>query len=356
MTLRIRVKMSYSDLATVFHDSRKEPEIGPLVRRIRLVISIFQGYIAIALVCVGIFGNVLSMVIFTINKKRDMVSAQYLRVLAVSDSGMLILVGLRNFIAKGVPYATGNDVGFDMLVEFTAACKIFRYLEQVCMFLSAFLIVLFSVERVFAVWMPLRMVSMFTTRRRYKSIATLIIMAALMKSHVLIYFDTFVTDSYNNCWYSLEMPGMTKVGLLMYDLIPSQVIPCLLIFILNILISAGIKRSSLMQIQVVDEELRRRRRDMRCIVNLLVVSTVFFILTTPQSILWLYTDIAKYIVAERDHSITERHLETMYEVSRFSDSICMFNYCLNFIIYGVSLNYYRDTALDILRCRKMKVH
>jgi hypothetical protein len=346
------MKMVTFDPFTGFPHSDKEPDGGPLVRSIRLAISFFQAYITMTLVCVGIFGNVLSMVIFTINKKRDMVSAQYLRVLAVSDSGMLILVGLRNFIAKGVSYAFGNDVGFDVLVEFTAACKIFRYLEQVCMFLSAFLIVLFSVERVFAVWMPLRMVSMFTTRRRYTSIATLIIMTALMKSHVLVYFDTYATNSYSNCWYALEMPEILKVGLVMYDLVPNQVMPCFLIFVLNIVICAGIKRSS-GQVKVEDDEqLRRRRRDTRCIVNLLVVSTVFFIFTTPQSILWFYTDIATFILAKHDPGITEQHLGTMYEISRFSDSLGMFNYCLNFIIYGVSLNYYRESVIDIFCCRK----
>jgi hypothetical protein len=322
-----------------------------VILKLRFAISFFQAYMTITLVCVGIFGNVLSIVIFTINKKRDVVSAQYLRVLAISDTGMLLFVGFRNFLAKGASHATGSDVTFDLLLRFTPVCKLIRYLEHVCMFLSSILIVVFSIERVFAVWMPLRMVSIFTAGRRTKAIASLIFAGCVMKSHILVYFDKYVTDTYSNCWYALDMPETLKIPLAIYDLMPSQIIPCFMIFILNILIALGLRRSSGQVKLGSEEEIRRHRRDMRCIANLLVVSSVYFIFTTPRSILWLYTDIVTFIIVKHDPNMTELHLGTMYEISRFADSLTMFNYCLNFVIYGVSLNYYRETIVDIIHCR-----
>jgi hypothetical protein len=87
------------------------------------VIIIFQAYIQIVVVILGIFGNVLSIVIFTTNKKRDMISAQYLRVLAVTDLGMLLISGLHRYITHGIPYIQGEkEYGFNLLAKITVAC------------------------------------------------------------------------------------------------------------------------------------------------------------------------------------------------------------------------------------------
>ncbi|XP_064635232.1 growth hormone secretagogue receptor type 1-like [Lineus longissimus] len=337
------------------HKSRTDDVIVGLQK----ATALFQAYILPVIVCAGIFGNVLSVVIFTINKKRDTVSAQYLRVLAVTDSGMLLLSGLRAFIKWGIPYASGghrefDQMGFDLMLKFAAACKIFRYLEHVCIFLSSMLIVVFSIERVFAVWMPLEMSTIFTAKRRFKAIAALVVVGSLTKLHILANFNANDRDGYSTCWYQLDMEGSLKISLGIYDMVSNQIIPCFLIFTLNIIIAVGIRKSnSNVKLGTLEEE-RRSKRDMRCIVNLLCVSTAYFIFTTPRSVLWLYTDIVTFIVAKSDSSITRKYMSDMYQISLFGDNLTMLNYGCNFIIYGVSLNYYRETMNTILMCRRSR--
>jgi hypothetical protein len=147
-----------------------------------------------------------------------------------------------------------------------------------------------------------------------------------------------------------------KIPLAIYDMVSSQIIPCCLIFTLNILIGLGIRHSRRKIKLGTDEELRRYKRDLRCIVNLLVVSTVYFIFTTPRSVLWLYTDIITFVVSKYDPSITQQYMSKMYEISIFGDMLNMFNYSLNFVIYGVSLNYYRQTIKAIIMCRRVTKH
>jgi hypothetical protein len=224
------------------------------------------------------------------------------------------------------------------------------------MFLSSMLIVVFSTERVFAVWMPLKMATVFTVRRRYKAIAALIFTGGLMKVHILIHFKANQRDGYGTCWYELEMDQNLKMPLAIYDIGSSQIIPCFLIFTLNILIGLGIRYSRRKIKLGTDEELRRYKRDLRCIVNLLVVSTVYFIFTTPRSVLWLYTDLITFVVSKYDPSITQQYMNKMYEISVFGDMLNMFNYSLNFLIYGVSLNYYRQTIKAIIMCRRVTKH
>ena len=181
----------------------------------------------------------------------------------------------------------------------------------------------------------------------------MIALCLLIKVPILVLFKTVTINGvYRICYYDPELKDpAVRIGLTLYDMLPSQIIPCFSILILNILIGLGINRS-VNQVKVTSEEQgKRRKREMRCIANLLAVSTVFFIFTTPQTILWLYNNIIKGIPSLRALYSWE-YLQMLYLVARFSDSLTLGNYCLNFIIYGVSLNYYRDTIKRWFTCKK----
>ena len=64
---------------------------GVLMEALLIAISVVQAYVSIVLICIGFAGNLMSILIFTVNRERDVVSAQYLRVLAVTDTGVIIL-------------------------------------------------------------------------------------------------------------------------------------------------------------------------------------------------------------------------------------------------------------------------
>jgi hypothetical protein len=334
------------------------PVLSKLPPSTKLGIARFQAYALIVIVLVGVIGNLISIIIFTLNIKKEAISAQYLRVLAAADAGVLLLVGLRNWLAKGLPFISGSDAAFDATVDITCVCKLVRFLEQFSIFMSSWIVVIFSIERGASVWMPLETLTVFTTRRRNIALVTMAIMAAIFKAHIPYYFDIFTSTggSYKNCWYPPHLSEETKIAFVCLDLLMNRLMPCIIILSTNLFIIAGVTRATGwakgFQIQgATFDSVRRRKQEFLCIFNLIAISIVYFLFMLPPCLMWVYFDIMIYTDAGRDYS--KQALETLYEIARLTDSISLCNHSLNFIIYGVMLKYYQRTLVKILHIREL---
>ena len=310
-------------------------------------LNIFQAYVVLPVVILGIFGNTMSIAIFSRSFKRDSATSQYCVALAVSDCSMVILVGLKNWLSEGLAHISSGQLYFNPLVASNTVCKILRYLEQTCMFLSSWFIVCFSAERCFAVWNPFKRLSFLTSRRRITAILTLIGTACVFKTYVAVFFTVFDQAGQPSCWYPPHMSPSDKMLLLMIDIFSNIGIPCILIFAFNIAISYRIVRSTSVMSQTSDSnDLRnRQRREIKTVVNLLCISTFFFVCTMPTVVMWSYVDYVFYVKQEST---------PLFTAALFTDSLTILNYSLNFIIYGVSLDFYRRELFHMLFCKICK--
>ncbi|KAH3853528.1 hypothetical protein DPMN_096053 [Dreissena polymorpha] len=122
------------------------------------------------IVCTGIIGNTLSLIVMKSKALRHKSYSQYLSALAMFDTLTLILRQIRtvddyflNQMNQNMVFKGFNDFG----------CKLFNFIEHVSYLMSSWLIVLMAIERLVAVWMPFKK---FRIRRRAGATAAIIIL------------------------------------------------------------------------------------------------------------------------------------------------------------------------------------
>ena len=132
----------------------------------RNLVEGIERYYIFILISLGTIGNCISVLVFFTTKLRKLSSSFYLAALAISDTGFLIALFVAWLNSFGVP-----------LFYITGLCKMNTYVTYVCSFLSAWLVVAFTVERFIAVRYPLRRPSMCTVARAKIVLASLTVLA-----------------------------------------------------------------------------------------------------------------------------------------------------------------------------------
>jgi hypothetical protein len=311
--------------------------------------QIVEGYIFPSIFLFGICGNALSFVIFIRSKKIADASLHYLAFLAVADSGVILTLGFEHWVTYGLTYATGGAVSLKMFTQSSFSCKFLAFLLHVFECTSAWLIMTFSLERAYIVWFPLKRPNI-TPRRRLIVIIAIIIFAVSVSLHRLFLFDVYVEsdikDSAMWCYYALG----PSLGFWIYqwDTGMHNYIPIPVIILANLLILIGInnaKRSFKSQSEIT----RNTHHENRVVISLLLVSTFYIIFMLPASASFSY-NLWLFQFPDSD----TQYLTLIHFVVTFCDQFSMLNYCFNFIVYGCTMPFFRQSAREILRigCRK----
>jgi hypothetical protein len=314
-------------------------------------IALFGGYLIIFFIALGVFGNIVSIVIFIRQRKRDSASALYLGCLAVSDLGNLV-TGVEFWKQTSLYYMSFGRIitvrGYDDI-----GCKITTYVWFNCQFISAWIIIAFSVERVIAVLVPLKAASILTNWRRKCFLWCLLVFSLIVWSYTTI--DFVITGPYPPfghpdravCFYEMsEKPRWFFITFAVHVFSMLQVMPSIIIAVLNIIIIAGIKSKDNKVAGAKDPT--RAKKEMRCVVNLLSVSTAYIVLMFPFVTLWCYQI---YEVLFREWAgRSPAYIDFILELSEYAIGITSINYSINFIIYTVSLDFYREDLKNIFKC------
>ena len=134
-------------------------------------------YASLTFVVIGLIGNALSVMVFSSKPMRNISSNFYLLMLAISDSFYLIsvflakiLTTLRCFHFKEYPLDVFNRSDF--------MCRLLQYMLDLFSDYSSCLILAFTMERVIAVYLPLKFKEICTLRRA--KIACLMLLFVIM--------------------------------------------------------------------------------------------------------------------------------------------------------------------------------
>jgi hypothetical protein len=79
---------------------------------IKRLLDFTQGYIMLGVLSLGIFGNTLSVIVFFRVRKRADATVQYLTCLATSDTGVILFLGITDWLAIGLNYVTDGKHSF----------------------------------------------------------------------------------------------------------------------------------------------------------------------------------------------------------------------------------------------------
>ena len=264
-----------------------------------VVEGIERYYIAI-LISLGTIGNCISVLVFFTTKLRKLSSSFYLAALAISDTGFLIALFVAWLNSFGVP-----------LFYLTGLCKMNTYMTYVCSFLSAWLVVAFTVERFIAVRYPLRRPSMCTVARAKIVLASLTVLALGLYIPSIQLAKMETQDNKPACGLDNDYKALAIV-MNHVDFVVTFILPFVMIATLNAWISlmvwklARIRRgltftsardAPQQQYQVTSRDSHRRSQTQpqhsvrspssqtKVTKMLLVVSTVFLCLNLPSYVL-----------------------------------------------------------------------
>jgi hypothetical protein len=95
----------------------------------------------------------------------------------------------------------------------------------------------------------------------------------------------------------------------------------------------------------------KANRDRKSLVNLLIVSAMYLVFMTPSTVTWTC-----YILAiTHSRSLDLGYTELLDQLGALFHQWSIMNYCFNFIVYSISLTFYREELKVItgtLLCRR----
>ncbi|CAF1030706.1 unnamed protein product, partial [Brachionus calyciflorus] len=185
-----------------------------------------EPYYILTIIIVGLFGNSLSFFLFMFTKLKLEQANYILAALAFADNGFLIsllMVNLKNFLDLNI--FDNSQIG----------CKISVYITYLFSFLSSWYVVTFSIERLIAVYLPIKRINI--CNKYTNKLSIFILTLASMSIYSFSLFTSGLEFSSDNTTKSCVT--LTKwfniVQLMAFiDTFLTMIIPFLIIFISNI--------------------------------------------------------------------------------------------------------------------------
>lgn len=256
-------------------------------------------YFIPTIVIIGLFGNLLSFLVFACTHLQRLSSSVYLAALAISDEAFLLmlLIGwLETFDIK--------------LFNINGWCQAIPYLTYVFSFLSVWYVVAFTVERYIAVCYPLKRPDLCTVSRAKVVVVALGILA------LLFYMVSLFTNGIvgGRC-EPLQQYANIVLGFTYIDSLITLIIPSLAIIFMNVKIAIKVAyfytKQNEIRIHKQDKNTianfrrgpvsyigsptrRSQKSQMKITKMLLLVSTVFLLLNLPHHSIRIYVLVANY--------------------------------------------------------------
>ena len=125
-----------------------------------IAVGIFRAFISPAIAIFGLIGNVMAFAVFLKqflkSSKRNRFQV-YVMFLAISDSVILIFNSfLDDFLGRGLLYLTNSQTVIKIDTYSDMTCKMMEYISPTFIFVSGYLLVAFSVDRVLTVLLPVK--------------------------------------------------------------------------------------------------------------------------------------------------------------------------------------------------------
>lgn len=285
----------------------------------------------------GIVGNTLTIVIMLKSSFSRLNVSVYLISLGVADTVCLFVFHLtRTFL----------DVVFEVYIDVISVvgCKCITYIHYSFSYISSWIIVAMTMERLYITLYPFK-ARTICTRKRALVIVILICSASLIINIFNLFaFDVFKDpDGYNYCEQINPQIQLitTLTDFVLYSLLPSialLVANALLVYELN-------KRHDLRRSMTVLRDFEASsKKNNNTIFMLLTVSTTFVVLTTPASLYYVCLALFNFKVDD-----------TIIMLRNVLQIMTSANHSVNFVLYCVSGPAFRKEMCRLCGSRKGKV-
>ena len=315
-------------------------------------------YTSLVFVLFGLIGNTLSVLVFSSEGMRVISSNFFLLMLALSDSFYLISVFLAKLLAT-LRCLHFVDTQADILNQSNILCKLLHFFSDLFSDYSSMLILCFTIERVIAVYLPLKFKEICTLRRaKITSLSLLFAIVILIAPYHFIMIG--LHEEFAVCIVSLEWEVEFTVAYMVEALI-FRIVPVFVIAVLNIFIIVRVtevaqikKRRKANQSAMnnahqcatelqngVRKKQRREDKSMQLTVMLILVSTSYILAYLPvliHFVLWKLMRSDVITLSESGMEIGQKYTSTLY----------IAGFAINFFLYTIGGKIFRDQLRDIL--------
>ncbi|CAF2392077.1 unnamed protein product [Rotaria sp. Silwood2] len=276
----------------------------------------------------GIIGNLLSSLLFSITTLNRTSCGVYFLLLAIYDS-IGLLGGLHHCLT----------IGYHVPVPNATYCRARNFLLYISMDMTSWMIVAISVDRYLKVKFPIK-ARVYATQKLAIIVSCIITFVFIIKNFHLatVFIGDFTADAADNCDPNPDYPKYVAffkniwpwIDLTTYALFPFLIVTLCNTFIIYDQYKRRVK-------------LRKRNLD-RSLVTLLLVSSISLIVCNlPVSIL---AGIYPYISVSYDTNKTYDGVAFAYDLLRIPSYVSL---ALNFYLYYYSSNVFRQQAIVLFK-------
>ena len=342
---------------------------------------------------------------------RRLSASVYLAALSASDSMVLLVYVLLDWLVKGLPYWPGGHSA--RVIHTAGGCHLFLFFSYTFRFVSVWLIVVFTIERFIAVCRPLHRRIICTKAFARRIILTVCLMGALCSlykpilsgvypkgggnqttgtGHGLSALRTNGKLAYKDDDYSLDamsslfLPSNVSTGFshggLDSDELGQQMVcaanpdyrnlnfvldatyamlitavPFLVITMFNMIIMRKLVNRGTFQSHV-KIKFRESRVRLEFTVTLLVVSSSFICLNLPYFVVWCQHFTRLGSADQGGDMLTSSNVYHDQTRSQLlvTKTIFNVNYCINFFLYCVTGTYYRGEIRSMFKMKPTDNH
>ena len=280
---------------------------------------------------VGLMANTLVIVVIVCGSLRKSVFMTILLVLAVADN----LTLLSNSLVQ--PGVFGHIFGQAVL-----PCRVLAYIGQSSRAMSSWMVVLISIERVFAISYPLKVRIYFSMQRSCILIICLGVLICIFTAYYL--FSAYITTDYDTPACAWVRPNTSSDAI--YSILDGFLyclIPFCLITILNVVILKKLKSKKAFRARSQVQSQSSSHRDRSLVPMMLAVSLVFAVTTFPFTLLLIISLVLQLNGIE----IIEKN-DWVFVLAL---GLANLNHILNFFFYCITGSVFRNAFLSLFKCK-----
>ncbi|CAH8495658.1 unnamed protein product [Schistosoma turkestanicum] len=316
-----------------------------------IMVYTFRAYVSPILIIIGIPSNLLVILVFiVIEHQTNCRFNLYAIWMAIAHNIQLIVNTLiDDFLGRGLKYATQCKYSVQVDIESSFLCKTFTYLTDASALIAAFILMLFSVDRVCSIYNPKHFEQSSHVKLAHGIIGFVIVICLLLNIPHLIFADLKIHPINNSreCQYVNPVAGGVKYVLYLY-IVGVAILPAIFIFITNLLIlyklSTAVYRSKL--IGTKDDESSNNERGK--VIAHLAISILFTGLSIPLVVIII---LRQQVYFYKYDILHPEYAKKIVQYSKLFSSIDSFNHAFDFFLYLAFMPTFRQTLIEIFKCR-----
>ena len=280
---------------------------------------------------VGLLANTLVIVVIVSGSLKKSVFMTILLVLAVADN----LTLLSNSLVQ--PGVFGHIFGQTLL-----PCRVLVYIGLSSGAMSSWMVVLISIERVFAISYPLKVHIYFSMQRSCILISCFGVLICIFTVYSL--FSAFIATDYDSTVCLLARPNTSSDAI--YSILNGLLyclIPFCLITILNVVILKKLKSKKAFRARSQVHSQSSSHRERSLVPMMVAVSLVFALTTFPFTLLLIISLVLQLNGIERN--------EKNDWVFVLALGLSTLNHSLNFFFYCITGSVFRNAFLSLFKCK-----